>query len=77
MSTNCRSRARHATLGALIGAVVALGMATAPSIGVAADVTPFVPPLPTVTRQIASTSTNFPFIADGFDVFGPVPKGLR
>ena len=75
MSTNGKSRARNATLGALIGAVVALGLAMAPSISAAADVTPFVPLLPTVTGPIASTSSNFPFIADGFDVFGPVPKG--
>jgi hypothetical protein len=75
MNTNGKSRTRHAALGALIGAVVTLGLATAPSIGAAADVTPFVPPLPTVTGPIASTATNFPFIADGFDVFGPVPKG--
>jgi hypothetical protein len=75
MSTNGKARTRRAILGALIGAVVALGLATSASIGVAADVTPFVPPLPTVTGPIASTSSNFPFIADGFDVFGPVPKG--
>ena len=75
MSTNGKSRTRHPALGVLIGAVVTLGLATAPSIGAAADVTPFVPLLPTVWGPIASTSSNFPFIADGFDVFGPVPKG--
>lgn len=35
MSKNGKSRACHATLGTLIGAVVALVLATAPSIGAA------------------------------------------
>jgi hypothetical protein len=41
----------------------------------AADVTPFTVTIPTVTGPIPSTSTNFPYIADGFDVEPPVPAG--
>ena len=75
MATKRRSKARSFAPGALVALVVALGLAIAPAIGAAADVTPFVPSLPTVTGPIASTSTDFPFIADGFDVFPPAPKG--
>lgn len=75
MATKHGSKARRFAPGALVALVVALGLAIAPAIGAAADVTPFVPSLPTVTGPIASTSTDFPFIADGFDVFPPAPKG--
>jgi hypothetical protein len=43
--------------------------------GTASDVTSFTVSIPTVTGPIASTSTDFPFIALGFDVEPPVPDG--
>ena len=43
--------------------------------GAASDVTPFTVSIPTVTGPIASTSTDFPFIALGFSVEPPVPDG--
>src|SRR5690242_9201868 len=39
------------------------------------DVTPFTVALPTVTGPIASTPTDFPFGAEGFDIMPPVPAG--
>jgi Alpha/beta hydrolase domain len=75
MIARSTSKARDVALGTLVGVIAALGLAAAPSVGAAADVTPFVPDLPTVTGPIASTSTNFPYIADGFNVMPPVPKG--
>ena len=55
--------------------LVALAFAAAPALGAAADVTPFTVSFPTVTGPIASTATSFPYIADGFDVEPPVPRG--
>jgi Alpha/beta hydrolase domain len=75
MIADNRSKARTIMLGALAGVIVALVFAAMPSTGAAADVTAFVPPLPTVSGPIASTPNNFPYIADGFDVMPPVPKG--
>jgi len=63
-------RGRLLTAGVAALAVSALSVAAA-----AADVTPFTVSLPTVTGPIPSTATNFPFIADGFDVEPPVPEG--
>ena len=37
--------------------------------------TPFTVSIPTVTGPIPSTRTNFPYIAEGFDVEPPVPAG--
>jgi hypothetical protein len=62
--------------GLLLGAsVVALGLVGRTAAAGAADVTPFTVSLPTVIGPIASTPTDFPFIADGFDVEPPVPAG--
>ena len=52
-----------------------LGVIAATSAADAADVTPFTVSIPTVTEPISSTRTNFPYIADGFDVEPPVPAG--
>jgi Alpha/beta hydrolase domain len=52
-----------------------VGVIAATSGAGAADVTPFTVTIPTVTGPIPSTSTNFPYIADGFDVEPPVPPG--
>jgi hypothetical protein len=52
-----------------------VGVIAAASAAGAADVTPFTVAIPTVTGPIPSTSTNFPYIADGFDVEPPVPPG--
>ena len=67
---------RRGALGCAIGAAVAaLGTMGLSAAAIAADVTPFTVTVPTVTGPIASTPTNFPFIADGFDVEPAVPKG--
>jgi hypothetical protein len=55
--------------------LAALGVLMLPALASAADVAPFAVSLPTVTGPIASTATDFPFIADGFDVEPPVPQG--
>jgi hypothetical protein len=52
-----------------------VGVIAATSGAGAADVTPFTVAIPTVTGPIPSTSTDFPYIADGFDVEPPVPAG--
>jgi len=58
----------------LVAAALSLGLVgTRP--GAASDVTPFTVSIPTVTGPIASTSTDFPFIALGFSVEPPVPDG--
>jgi Alpha/beta hydrolase domain len=54
---------------ALAGAIAAAAPAAA------TDVTPFTVPIPTVGGPIPSSSNNFPYIADGFDVEPPVPAG--
>jgi hypothetical protein len=62
---------RRFLLGAVsIGAMLALATPA-----LAADVKPFTVSVPHVTGPIPSTSTNFPFIADGFSVEPSVPKG--
>lgn len=67
-----RSSKRRWRPGTLL---VTLGALAVPALVAAADVTPFSVSLPTVTGPIASTDTNFPFGAEGFDVQPPVPKG--
>jgi hypothetical protein len=58
--------------------VVAIAAAIAAATPAAAtDVTPFTAPVPTVTGPIPSTSTSFPYIADGFNVEPPVPAGYE
>jgi hypothetical protein len=52
-----------------------LELAAAPA--VASDVTPFTVTPPTVTGPIPSTSTDYPFIADGFGGEPAVPAGYR
>ncbi|HET7506281.1 MAG TPA: alpha/beta hydrolase domain-containing protein [Kofleriaceae bacterium] len=54
---------------------LALGLAPPAAHAAGDDVTPFTVTLPTVTGPIASTPTNFPFGAEGFDVMPPVPTG--
>ncbi len=61
--------------GSLAATAVALAITGMPAAASAADVTPFTVGFPTVSGPIPSTSTNFPFIADGFDVEPAVPKG--
>src|SRR4029077_18997607 len=58
----------------LLAAALSVGL-VGPRPGAASDVTPFTVSLPTVTRPIASTPTDFPFIALGFSVEPPVPDG--
>jgi hypothetical protein len=55
--------------------LAALALLALPTAAGAADVTPFTVKLPSVAGPIPSTSTDFPFIADGFDVEPPVPEG--
>jgi hypothetical protein len=59
----------------LVVASAMVGVIAATSVARAADVTPFTVSIPTVTGPIPSTSSNFPYIADGFDVEPPVPAG--
>src|SRR5437016_822510 len=61
--------------GSLAACAVALALVGMPTAAPAADVTPFTVGFPTVSGPIPSTSTNFPFIAEGFDVEPAVPKG--
>jgi hypothetical protein len=56
-------------------AVLAVGLMAVPSRGAATAVSPFTVPIPTVSGPIPSSPTDFPFIADGFDVLPPVPDG--
>src|SRR5262245_38824765 len=58
-------------------AMVLGGPATAPAQAATGDVTPFTVAMPTVTGPIPSTSTSFPFIADGFSVQPAVPAGYE
>src|SRR5262245_59725270 len=58
----------------LVAAALSVGLVSARP-GAASDVTPFTVSIPTVTGPIASTSTDFPFIALGFSVEPPVPDG--
>jgi Alpha/beta hydrolase domain len=59
----------------LAAGVGALGSMALPAASLAMDVTPFTVSVPTVSGPIPSTSTNFPFIALGFDVEPPLPQG--
>ena len=59
----------------VLGAAALCSLMALSAAATAADVTPFTVSLPTVTGPIPSTSTDFPFIADGFDVEPPVPQG--
>jgi hypothetical protein len=61
----------------LLATVLSVGSLATSSPTAAADVTPFTVPVPTVTGPIASTPTDFPFIADGFSVEPPVPQGYE
>jgi Alpha/beta hydrolase domain len=65
------------TAGGLTPTALALALALTamPTVALAADVAPFTVALPTVTGPIPSTPSDFPFIADGFDVEPPVPPG--
>ena len=58
-------------------AVAAFGPATAPAQAAGGDVSPFTVAMPTVSGPIPSTSTSFPFIADGFSVQPAVPAGYE
>ncbi len=58
-----------------LATVLSVGLTAAPSPGATADVTPFTVSIPTVSGPIPSSPTDFPFIADGFDVMPPVPDG--
>src|SRR5262249_52914906 len=59
----------------LVAAALCVGLVGTPRPGAASDVTPFTVSIPTVTGPIASTDTDFPFIALGFSVEPPVPDG--
>src|SRR5262245_10334366 len=58
----------------LLAAALSVGLVGARP-GAASDVTSFTVSIPTVTGPIASTPTDFPFIALGFSVEPPVPDG--
>lgn len=58
----------------LLAAALSVGL-VGPRPGAASDVTPFTVSIPTVTGPIASTPTDFPFIALRFSVEPPVPDG--
>lgn len=60
-----------------LAALLCVGLLATSSPCAAADVTPFTVPIPSVTGPIPSTSTDFPFIADGFSVEPPVPQGYE
>jgi hypothetical protein len=55
--------------------VAALGLLPSPAFAAGDDVTPFTVALPTATGPIASTATDFPFGAEGFDIMPAVPRG--
>jgi len=65
----------HAFRRGTSGLVAALGLLALPPPARAADVVPFAVALPQVSGPIPSTSTSFPYIAEGFDVMPPVPDG--
>ena len=68
-SNRASSRARVSRL------LAALALVAAPLAALAADVTPFTVAQPAVSGPIPSTATDFPYIAEGFDVEPPVPDG--
>ncbi|HZR09364.1 MAG TPA: alpha/beta hydrolase domain-containing protein, partial [Myxococcales bacterium] len=53
----------------------ALVLVATPLAALAGDVTPFEVSIPKVSGPISSTATNFPYIANGFDVQPPLPAG--
>jgi hypothetical protein len=55
--------------------VAALGLFPASTFAAGDDVTPFTVALPTASGPIASTATDFPFGAEGFDIMPAVPRG--
>lgn len=69
----CARRCPALAMVAALGLSWALAPASARAAG--DDVTPFAVALPTVTGPIASTPTDFPFGAEGFDIMPPVPRG--
>jgi len=71
----CHYKMRQAQLVALMMLLALLGVVAMPPIADARNVTPFVVAVPEVSGPIASDSSSFPFIADGFDVEPPVPFG--
>jgi hypothetical protein len=74
MRASATSRIHRSRWLPLLAAVLCVGLVGARP-GAASDVTSFTVSIPTVTGPIASTSTDFPFIALGFDVEPPVPDG--
>ena len=69
------SKIRQAQLVALAMLPALVGAATMPTTADASDVTPFVVAVPQVKGPLASDSSSFPYIANGFDVEPPVPFG--
>jgi Alpha/beta hydrolase domain len=65
----------HRRRGLPLALLIAAALLASASPALAADVKPFTASLPHVTGPIPSTSTNFPFIADGFNVEPSVPEG--
>ncbi|HXM54397.1 MAG TPA: alpha/beta hydrolase domain-containing protein, partial [Candidatus Dormibacteraeota bacterium] len=63
----------------IVGALAAVAFAPAvtPAAAAGGDVQPFTVAMPTVTGPVPSTSTSFPFIADGFSVQPAVPAGYE
>lgn len=68
---------RRAVWMAGILAVAAFGPAATAAQAAGGDVSPFTVAMPTVKGPIPSTSTSFPFIADGFSVQPAVPAGYE
>ena len=62
------SKIRQAQLVALAMLPALVGASTMPTTADASDVTPFVVAVPQVKGPLASDSSSFPYIADGFDV---------
>jgi hypothetical protein len=60
---------------AVVLALTAFGPMATPAQAAANDVGPFTVSVPTVSGPVPSTSSSFPFIADGFSVEPPVPDG--
>lgn len=61
----------------ILMAAAAFGSAAMPAQAAGGDVSPFTVAPPMVTGPIPSTSTSFPFIADGFNVQPAVPAGYE
>src|SRR4029077_2063431 len=58
-----------------VAAALSLGVICTPRFGAGSGETSVTVSIPTVTDPIASTPTDFPFIALGFSVEPPVPDG--